>query len=319
MKPFFGISLDKDPKNEIMNGEEFVSSRLSEEKSKKLHEAEAEAEHFFNKAKLPLPIRVISYVFAALAALILVCLAIVISEFGETEAISIIEALKRAYNNAPHFLWAAAAFLLFFISVTVFSLIRKRKILSSEAARGAVIRLNMATEEALSEMAVIENAPRVDVLSFRYKTKEDGKIVPKLTFRAVSPYVAIELFAFAENGILTLADTEERFDIPLAEIEGIERINKNILIANRGMEIIEEYSNKLTDFKMSTNDSGDLFVKPYYVMTVNRLGEKHGIYFPCYSLPLFEELTGIHPGKDNTDTDAEDAPEDDFTADFDIE
>ncbi len=314
MKPFLGISLDKDPKNEIMNGDVFITSRLSDEKIKKLRAAEEEAEYFFKKAKLPLFIRVISYTFAFLAALVLVGLVRAISDFDESLSIS--EAIMIAYNNAPYLLWAALVFAIFFVSVTVVGAIRKRKILSSEEARGAVIRLNLATEESLAEMSVIESAARVDVLSFRYKTKEDGKISPKLGLWATSPYLAIELFAFAENGALTLADTEERYDFPLSEIEGIERINKDILIPNRGMEIINEYHKKLTDFKMSTGDSGGLNVKPYYVMTVNHLGEKYGIYFPCYSLPLFEELTGIRVGKDNSDI-AEDNNEDDFSQDFD--
>ena len=75
------------------------------------------------------------------------------------------------------------------------------------------------------------------------------------------------------------------------------------------MRLIECYIEnfgKLTDFKMSTDDNGALHAKPYYVMTVNHLGEKFGIYFPCYSLPLFEELTGALAGKDNTDIGDED-------------
>lgn len=318
MKPFLGISLDKDPKNEILNGEEFVTERISGETLENLRRSESEWHECLKKAKLPLAIRVVSYVFAALTVIILICLVRAISEIEEMHSISlsISEAVKIAYTNAPHFLWAALGFALFFIAVTAVSIVRKKKILSSEEARGALIRLNLATEAALSDMSVLENAPRVDVLSFSYKTKEDGKIIPKLDFHTGSPYFAIELFAFKNNESLVLADSEQRYEFPLSEIEGIERINKDILIPNRGMEIINEYHKKLTDFKMSTDDNGALHVKPYYVMTVNRLGEKYGIYFPCYSLPLFEELTGMRAGKENGDTIEAEAAEDEFSKDF---
>ena len=56
MKPFLGISLDKDPKNEILNGEEFVTERISGETLENLRRSESEWHECLKKAKLPLAI-----------------------------------------------------------------------------------------------------------------------------------------------------------------------------------------------------------------------------------------------------------------------
>lgn len=46
-------------------------------------------------------------------------------------------------------------------------------------------------------------------------------------------------------------------------------------------------------YKLSEGDNGLIYCKPYYILELDRAGERWGIYFPCYELPAFERATGL--------------------------
>lgn len=288
MKPFLGINVTENTKNELMNGEEFIFTKASEEKLEALESASAELELYEKRSKLPLPIRIVNYALGFAAALIVLS---IFSAFRDSDGGL---TLAKAYGNAPYLFWIAGISGIAFIAISLVAMLRKRHILGSEEARAAMIRANMAGAAAKAELNLPVSTPMIDVLTFKYKIGKDGKIAPKTAALASSPYFALEMFAFRENGELRLADYEQVWAFPFDELTGITRVNKNIVIPNRGKEIIKQYKDTLTDFKMTTSDNG-LIVKPYYVLNVNHMGEQYGIYFPCYSLPTIKELTGLSP------------------------
>ena len=310
MKPFLGINISENDKNDLMNGEEFVFTKASDDKRAALEEASAEAEHYRNLARLPLAVRIVNYALGFAAALIVLS---IFSAFRDSEGGL---TLSEAYRNAPYLFWIAGISALAFVVISIASELRKRRILGSEEARAAIIRANMASEAARAELNLPVSTPMVDVLTFKYKIGKEGKISPKIPALASSPYFALEMFAFTENGELRLADYEQVWSFPLDELTGITRVNKSIVIPNRGKEIIKQYKDTPTDFRMSNDDNG-LTVKPYYVLNVNHLGEEYGIYFPCYSLPAIKELTELSP--EDGAPDESSAPERaDGSSDFDM-
>lgn len=62
MKPFLGIDLTNDKNNEECNGAEFLVMKTSQELSDALERSEDEALDIYDKAKLPLPFRIIRVV-----------------------------------------------------------------------------------------------------------------------------------------------------------------------------------------------------------------------------------------------------------------
>ena len=45
---------------------------------------------------------------------------------------------------------------------------------------------------------------------------------------------------------------------------------------------------------MSQTNTGEVSIKPYYVLEIENDGDLYGIYFPCYELATFERLTGLN-------------------------
>jgi len=83
MKPFLGIDISENSKNEIMNGDEFVAAKASDEVLKRVEETSAEAMKHAQRAKLPLFLRIIMYVFGVVAAMIFISIFRACKEFPQ--------------------------------------------------------------------------------------------------------------------------------------------------------------------------------------------------------------------------------------------
>ena len=307
MKPFLGIDVSENNDNELLNGEVFIYTKASEEKLEQLRKANADFEVYKERASLPLAVRIINYVLGFVTALFVIAIFRAFTESAGSLTLS------EAYNNAPYLFWITAAVAILFAAISAVAYVKKNRVLGSEEARAAAIKAAMANEEARAELSLPENAPVIDVLTFKYKEK-NGKIIPKQTSITGSPYFALEMCTYTADGALRLADCEQVWEFKLDELTGITRVNKTIVISNRGKEIIKQYHDKLIDFKMHTDNSGLINLKPYYVLNISRDGEDYGIYLPPYSLPAIEALTGlsVNPAPDSNDENEEESNDSDF-------
>jgi len=314
MKPFLGIDISENSKNEIMNGDEFVAAKASDEVLKRVEETSAEAMKHAQRAKLPLFLRIIMYVFGVVAAMIFISIFRAITE-SESDL-----TIKEAYRTAPYLFWIFGICAVLFCILELVSYARKRRVLGSEEARAAFIKADMAVSDSRAELAVPEYAPLVDILLFKYKIGKNGRTVPKPTALDASPYLAYEVYMYKKDGMLCLADYEQIWNFPLDEIKALTRVNKKAVISNRDKEIIKQYKDHLTDFKMSTSENG-LITSPIFILEISHLGEEYGIYLPCYSRPAVEELTELKASdKDEIrDEDGEDDGNDNFSRDSDFD
>jgi len=78
----------------------------------------------------------------------------------------------------------------------------------------------------------------------------------------------------------------------LAELKGIKTVNKRIGIISWNKEE-DPRKGEYKKYKMTVNDMGNVFFKPYHILEIERDGQSFGLYFPCYELEVLEELTGL--------------------------
>ena len=77
-----------------------------------------------------------------------------------------------------------------------------------------------------------------------------------------------------------------------AELKSIQTVKKRIAIPSWNKEE-GPTEGEFKPYKMTVNDMDMVFFKPYYILVGERNGEEYGIYFPCYELAVFENLTGL--------------------------
>ena len=95
-----------------------------------------------------------------------------------------------------------------------------------------------------------------------------------------------------ENDRLCLTDLESRFEFPLAELRRIRTVRKKISIPTWNKETAPD-EDIYKPYKLSVDGYECIHFKPYHILELEHEGETWGIYFPCYELPVFEELTGL--------------------------
>ena len=98
MKPFLGIDLTTNKKNEQINGEEFVVARPDLSLTQSLESSSENVEETIEKSKLPLPIRIGHWICGAVGALVAIG---IIKALGGEDSVT----LSEAYQNASWLFW----------------------------------------------------------------------------------------------------------------------------------------------------------------------------------------------------------------------
>ena len=98
MKPFLGIDLTTNKKNEQMNGDEFLIQTPSVALTQSFERSLESSEETIEKSKLPLPVRIMQWICAMLAALIACA---VLKSLGSEDGVT----LAEAYQNAGWLFW----------------------------------------------------------------------------------------------------------------------------------------------------------------------------------------------------------------------
>ena len=282
MKPLFGIDLTANKKNEEANGKQF-SVRTVDRLQMQAYEQHVETlDATLERTKLPLALRVIKAVCgyaALLAAVVLVRLAF---DLG----------LAQAYERTPFLFFATPVLALVWLALMLLSHKKATGVLGEEATQQQTAALDRDVRSHYEALGVPADAVQMDVLMFRYKVKND-KVQPRALGFAPTPFAALEMMAFATENELLLADMEELYSIPKAALRRITTVKKRICILNWNKE---EAPNKgrFKPYKITVNNAGLVYFKPYYVMEFEADGEPWGIYLPSYERETFERLTGLH-------------------------
>ena len=277
MKPFLGINLTLNKKNEQFNGNEFLVQKPSSALSKSLEESTNKAEKTIEKSKLPLPLRIVQFVSGIAAMLI---------------AGGILKAdasLAEGYHNAPWLFWAAGICAVLWLILWLCGNHKAKSVLDTDESMQTFSYLDGVAHAVYSELAVPEDAKDIDILSFFYKIK-DGEIKVQEKGMQVFQYFNPEFKIFTDEENLYLANLEGKYAFPLSSIVKIHTVKKHIRIA--GWNKDEEFNKGMyKQYKLTTDNYGCVHCKQYHVLEINHQGESYGIYFPSYELPTLEECT----------------------------
>jgi len=280
MKPFMGIDLTADKKNEQPNGAQLLVATPSPALAQALERSTASADATVSRAQLPTALRVIQYVCGILGMLAVVG---ILRGLGNVT-------IAQAYRNASWVFWIGGACLLVWAVLKLMSMAKSKAVLDTEESTHILTNLERTCSAVYTELAVPAHAKEVDILSFFYKVK-DGQIKPCEKGMQVTPYIAPVFKVFADAQQLYLVNLEGKYAIPLDSIRAIQTVKKHIRVSGWNKE---EACNQgfYKQFKLTTDQYGCVHSKQYYILEFTHGGETWGVYFPCYELPFFEAVTG---------------------------
>lgn len=284
MKPVFGIDITTTKKNKFFDGKEFVVATVSEERANSLKQAKADIKTLKAKANVSLPIMIFHWICAAVALIAITMF------FDTTDHVG----FKNAYYEKPLLFWLGVISIIVWFVLNIIYTNRFDKISKSEEGKQLISRIDLFEDSCYSDLFVPSNAINVDIISFTYKVK-NSKPIAKMNdsnLKFLTPYRNLNTKIFVKNEHLYIADTENKYAFSLSEMSRIQTIKKSIPLPEWNKEI--PYNKGIyKPYKMDYYGGENLLVKPYHVLELEHNGETWGIYFPCYELPVFEELTGL--------------------------
>ncbi len=284
MKPFLGIDLTTNKKNEQINGDEFIVAKPDSSLSQSLESSSENVAETIEKSKLPLPIRIGHWICGTVGALV---------AFGILKALSGEDSvtLDEAYQNASWLFWLGGACLFAWAILKLIILRKEKNVLGTEESSQVFNHLDKTCDAILADLKVPQNSKEIDILSFFYKLKgEEIKVCEKGL--QIAPYINPIFHIFADSENLYLANLEGKYAIPLSAIKCIKSIKKTIRIMEWNKD--EEFNKGIyKQYKLSEDNYGCIICKSYHILEFKHNNDLWGIYIPCYELPVIEEITGL--------------------------
>ena len=279
MKIFFGFDVTENKNNDRMDGDVFVTRRVSAEQEQRIEKQNEDIVELQKNAELHPVLRIVRTVTGAVA---------LIGGAGSVRGILEVGFVK-ALRNAP--LLLLSVFVCAIVWGILFLMTRRKgeKVYAEESSVEIFEEHKETVEQNYQTLGVPAEAPEMDVIMFFYRRKGE-KI--KVKSRGVTEYINFALRVFTENDALCFADVGQRWEIPLEEITGIREIKKAIFIPGWNKETPYN-KGEYKPYKINANNLGQLRIKPYYALCIRRGGKDYELYFPPYELPLVERLTGF--------------------------
>ena len=283
MKPFYAIDLTTDPDNETAHAEEFLVAQPSAGMLNALKEAAEKTDDTVTKAvKPPFLLRMAQWITGAIA---LFALLVLIKLLGEGK-----ELLYQAFRAKPLLFVGGGLCLGLWAALKVLCIRREKALLSSEEGTQTISNLEIACNNIYRALSVPADAKDVEILSFFYKVKKGKMKVCEKPLQLYS-HRCYTFKMYVQDEMLCLTCLQGKYAFPLSSLQGIRRVDEKIRIESwsKGESI---HSDTYQQYRMTTDRYGCVHSKPHYILELTRGDESWGIYFPCYELPAFEELTG---------------------------
>ena len=277
MQPIFCIDVTTNKNNTSPNGSEFITRTASQKKIEEYDNKRENLNQTIEKSRLPLSFQIIK----------LLC-----GFFSITVLFSCIGAgFERALKNAPVLIILGAICGVLWVVLHFIAKGKEKTVLKEEQADYQLETLNQDLSSIYNELGVPEDAVEIDVLAFKYKLK-NGEIRPYAHGLQTTPYFNVCFKIYATPEELHVVDVESVYSFKKTEIKSIITVNKRISIPmwnkNEGPR-----QGEFKKYKMTLNNFGNIFFKPYYILEIEKDNQTFGIYFPCYELGTIEKLTGL--------------------------
>ena len=281
MKPIFAIDITLDKNNDSVNGSEFITNTVSSQKSTELESNQEELQESIDASRFPFWLRLVHFVCGMFA---LVVAAGIVKNLPEIS-------FPQMIKNAPVLIFSGIACGIAWVVLQILSKQKEKKVLKERNVEQQIKEIDDDLEEIYNELGFPQDAVKVDVLLFKYKIK-DGKVRPQTIGLQSTPYICMEMRAYSDGKRLHLSDAESVYSFDLSRLMTINTVSKRISIMNWNKEQ-EPKEGEYKRYKMTVDNTGFIWFKPYYILEGECNGEAFGIYFPCYELPAFEKLTGL--------------------------
>lgn len=280
MKNLFTINLDAEDEGFSPEFNALKSREVGSDTSKRLENNAEKYMGLLKKSYLPMPLLIIKYIFLVLGVCILSVTLTTCAEMGEAN--------KTVYI----FLAVGIAFLVGFIILYTISKYKEALVMNSEEYKNALAMSDSLEKSSKFELGIPDNAYEIDFFAWTYKT-ENGEIKKGASDVEYEP---CEMYVFAENGYLCMADLHTVYKIaPLDSFKKIEYITRKSSFDFWTKD--EDFdSPKYKEYKISS----DKYETVYYIKNLCSLqfelnGEEFELIIPPYDIYAIEELTGLHP------------------------
>lgn len=234
MKPFLGIDITTNRKNERLNGNEFLMLKPSEILSQTLAKTTEQKDVIIQKSKMPLLLRIIKSICLFLA---FICVSALLRARVS---------LAEAYHNAPWVFWLLPICVILFVLLTICEKVKSHQVLDTDENQHALATHDRVMKDILAELAVPDNAKNVDVLSCYY-IERNGKIKAIEKGLQVHQFSNLIFKAYRDNENLYLTNCNGKYAFPLSSLSSIRTV-KSIQLLRNGIKrslMIREYINRI--------------------------------------------------------------------------
>lgn len=277
MKPFLGIDLTTNSKNEQTIGNEFLIKKTPTELTLKIQMQANRTDAAMHKSHISSVFQFLQYGFIAFFFITLS--ATLRSELSFVEK----------YHNAPWLYWSAI--ICGIIGFTLSILGKRRRNQSLLSNERLLINLKNNVNDVYKFLSIPDYAEEIDILSFAYTTK-NGQV--KLIKNTLPVYqfsnCIFKIYSDSEN--LYLSCLKGTYAFPLSSLIAIQTIKKRICIKEWHKEV--PYNKGFyKQFHLSSDYYGCIHCSSYYILKLVHRGIAYGIYIPCYDIAILEKLTGL--------------------------
>ena len=204
MKNLFGLQFREDLEKDILDGTPFESARVSMQQEQLLENIEEEKEDLYQKAKLPLVLRIIMQIGFYMGGLLFVS-----DVFG---------ILNRSFEQVWNDTWylVIAAVILLAVSLALFLMQRKKSREARKIAQETMLeeRTQRLEDASRKELGIPESAVHIDVIQTSYELMDGEE-------EAYGSENNISLYAYCQDDSLCFANTVWVFKIPFSSIQKV--------------------------------------------------------------------------------------------------
>ncbi len=274
---FFGMDADRQENDPPMNAT-FLTAEIPPELESEMLRMQTESESLLKKAGLPLPLTIMKFIcwFGWLVVLL-----------GTLKSdVSFIE----GYRNAPALHWGGVICFFLWLGLFLYGRKRMKQIDKSTDLAEHVQDTEKLFSGLRQALGVPEDAREMDVLGERYVLK-DGK--PRHKDAGLTQYLNFSMAAFVHNSSLCLADTVQRWEIPLSSLRSMTLVKKRVSFPEWHKD--EPFnSKKYKPYKITSNSYGHFF-SYYYRIEIRDIRGDFCLLIPHFDGEVFTELTHIRP------------------------
>lgn len=290
MKPFFGIDITTDKKNETQNADQFLVQKPSTAAEKKNSMFFDDALDAFKDAMKAEDKKTNLFGCAGMAGLF--------------SLVFFLICVVARWQNGPNpdgWWWALAIGLGCAALAAVLAALGWRcgKYEAKwDDLENETEQVDDSITEIYRELGVPQSAKSVEALGFFYRVK-NGEMRPcKAEWDQSLLYYGYTFKGYVRGGRLCLACLDGVFALPRNEIKAIRTIRKRIVLPMWAKDepITDE---KFKPYQLKEDEYGNVCAKWYHVLEFEHEGETWGIWFPNYELPAYEKLTGLKADAQN--------------------